>query len=63
VLHLEGETWVRERESGKGGRGGDHWIKMTGVTVREEGAWCCAVPRDRRRTGAQLRPVGGGSRQ
>jgi hypothetical protein len=35
MLHLEGETRVREREraDGRRGRGGDHWFKMAGATV------------------------------
>jgi hypothetical protein len=35
VLHLEGETQVRE--SGKGGHDGDRWFKMAGAAMREEG--------------------------
>jgi hypothetical protein len=36
VLHLEGETWVRERVEG-GGRDGDRWFKMAHAVVCEEG--------------------------
>jgi hypothetical protein len=53
VLHLEGETCVRERGRKGGGHDGDRCFKMAGVTVREEGgggggggagtAWCHTV--------------------